>query len=808
MGFFSRDRAPTVDHAARGFTAAATIIDLTDESEQRRVKKGPQGWQEDAWRWYDTLGEISDGASWVSNGISRVRLVPALVSNPGEPPTVLREDELPDDVSPADFAVLQSQLQRLRGDDGGHSELNRLGSLNLWIAGDCNLLGEIDDDGNEVFDVLSVDELVPIEPRQIKDGPHKGEQSSKYGRRTTPALNSSGNPDDIKPISADAFVCRIWRRHPRYSAWPNSGMRAANSMCEAIWKFQAEINAVSESRVPMGILAFPNSMDFPSDPTDESGDGQATNTSGLVNDLMHQLTTPIKEPSSAARIVPYIMTGEGEDIEKIRYIDLSKTADSSVEQRIDSALNRLATSLDLPTEILTGKGNLNHWTAATIDIEGFKFHLEPLAIVWVMGLTQGYYRPALKTMGIENAERYCIWYDPTDLVSQPDDIETVLKLNEASVSLISDQAIRRRGNIPEDDAPDEEEIGRRIAMKQAEHARTTIQETPTQLIEDAGGTPPPGADTAPPQGNPATVAPPTQGPPQAQPVAPKMALTASAHTQHIGARLGRIEQSVFLRVRQAANDATKRALERAGARLRSAAGKNGLATTVKGANAIDIAGLLGKGIVEGQLATSATDLLDGSYESLRPDWEKWTLAAQLAAIKAMGLDPADYEDDPRLAEARNAGWDALIAGLMLAAAALLYHPNQEAPARGEFDDTTLIGAKAIRDALEAAGGGANADGKGSLLFGAAMIDVLNIANLSPQGYVWVYGEEYRQHGFDGHEQLEEVEFASWDDPVLAVNAEDDWVGEFYAPQDHDGCCCGFYRNVVAGEGEQADEEAA
>jgi len=804
----TRDRT----YAARAVTAAARMIDLASESGEKDVKRRNEQWQDDAWRFADELPEVDSAQSWVSNAVSRVRLVPAVVDDVGDEPVPISLDGDDDlDLKPGDRELAHATLRRLKGPDGGHSELLRVAAACAFLPGEFYLYGSDDDEGQEVWEALSRDELVAPGP----DG-------AKYGRRRRgPAgIATSGN-EDAEPVPTDAFVARIFRRHARYSDWATSNMRAARTICDELLLHTLAIRASATSRIPQGMLLIPKDASFgTADPTDDEGDLEGEGDK-FDSELLEHLTTPIKKPDSAARLVPFIVRLDSEDIEKVRLLQFGRDfADESRQARAE-LIPRLAWTLDLPADALMGKGELNHWNAFQVDEDGFKYHLEPLVLLVVMGLTAAYYRPTLAAAGLDDPGRFCIWYDPSELVSHPNGADQAFKLHDRIV--ISDAYLRSVTGTPEGATPDDDEVKRRVAVKIAERARPTLQESENQVVDETvgeadgvakpdAGDEPPATDSTPgapaePSGEAAVVAA-ARGVVARAEAAARMptiaAVAASARSrrvEHLGRRLGRIEAETRARVVSDADAAMRRTLDRAGSRLRSLTnGHPDYKALIRGRPNLEVAGALGPAVVE-QLAGSNEELIAGGIAGLEETFRSRVQAARdqarAATARAAGTD--DPGPDPGLVSdqgaALDAGWGLLSAGLVALGAALLYEPHQPAPAEGEFDSTSLVPVRLVREALLEAGGGPGGtamqlrlDFWSGLLSGDLADRMLAQFGLEiGTAGTWSCGAPDRP--FEPHQDLEGVPFAGPEDDVLAAPPDEFPFVSFYAPQDHDGCQC-------------------
>jgi hypothetical protein len=93
----------------------------------RRPKVGSAGWQKEAWRFYDTIGELRYAATWLASAVSRARLFVADVDEAGRIAT-----------TPTERLDGSSDLL---GGPGTQSELLAALAVHLTVPGDCYLVG-------------------------------------------------------------------------------------------------------------------------------------------------------------------------------------------------------------------------------------------------------------------------------------------------------------------------------------------------------------------------------------------------------------------------------------------------------------------------------------------------------------------------------------------------------------------------------------------------------------------------------------------------------------------------------------------
>lgn len=787
----------------QGITAAATLLTADpNDKERNRVHRGPEPWQIEAWNAYYDLGEISYPMNYQANALARIRPVAAIQVDPREPPVVLDgdgDDEL--DLTDDERAAMNATVDRLgMGAMIPMNEIQRLTSLNFSLAGDCYLVGWNDPDKGECWDVLSVEEFI-ADP----NGRGWGRRVAGYGGT---ALTQSFPPD--------AFVTRLFQRDARFSGRSYSAMRSVLPLTDELRILTDAVRAIAMSRIPAGIIALSHGFRA-GGPKDERLAGQrdeAPNDPVVMKYLEH-FEAPIKNRKSASAVTPFLLFGEREDINSgIKVLEFNRDIDKLYMDLRAEVIRRIGVGVDLPPEVLTGLGDVKYWNAQMIDQSTFKYHLEPDAQQMFWAYTYGYYRPHLAKMGLENVGRCVMWYDPAPLVSHPNQAQDYSEGHDRVI--VSDAAWRRVHGVPDEDAPDEQERAQRIWVKTLEHGRTApiVFPTPEQIEAGAvesekpsgagttGGDVPaisagtPAIPTTPPSAGPADATTPKAA--TAIEVPALAALTASAAYSPLGPRLANIEKALRLRLMQAADDATTRALEKAGNKLRGLASKGSTEWRQKlaGVDALDVAGRLGNERVA-SLAASPDDLLADAFVGVGASFTTWVKRAQEQALAAVDQHGTLSEEDAvqvtqTMDTARDEGLAVFLAGLAIAAGALLYAPHVEAPARGEWSDFR-VDPTVVTDALREAGGGVSDTlGTSGLLSGDVFHQALVDAGLSVTGYVWIHGDPMRD--FEPHLLLDGQEFASFTDDVL-TNAEDWPDVAYFSPNngpdgpDHFSCSC-------------------
>jgi hypothetical protein len=499
------------------------------------------GWHHDAWDYYDTIGELRFGVNWIANAMSRVNLVAARPpDSPGGDPIIIDPEDPIN--TPAQKRAAEI-VELIAGGQSGQGQMLLSFGIHLSVTGVAWLVAEpsLDDPLSDRFDtwlVLSTEEI-----RETRDGRVEIRVGEKRWR-------------DLHP---NAIVVRVWRKHPRRSWEPDAPVRGVLAVLSEIDLLNRHIHATATSRLAgAGVLAIPSEAVFPpgqgpqaSQPVDPDDQNTTAPEDGFVDTLIDAMTTPLIDRGSAAAVVPLVVKVPGELVDKIKHLTFSTPFDDRVMDLLDQAIKRLALGLDIPPEVLTGTGGMNHWGAWQVAEEAITLHIEPLSETVVHALTIGFLEAALTAEGYDPREAM-IWYDTSDLRTKPDKTASALEAYDRN-ELSADALLREMGFSPED-APDDEERRRNVLLSVVRGAPTLAPSILMDLgylsapeiaegvavVEDAKASPTPEV----------TAPAPEQTVPETQPTS--------------------VGQAALL---ASCDMIVRRALERAGSRLRSAAGK-------------------------------------------------------------------------------------------------------------------------------------------------------------------------------------------------------------------------------------------
>lgn len=405
-----------------------------------RTAQTVEGWQNDAWYFYDSIGELRAPINWISNAVSQANPFAAET----DPETGLVTE-------PTDDARVQRVASMLLGGAAQRAQLQYTLAVCWQIPGEAFIVIR---PRPNVRGQVQPDEWLVLAGDRVKS---KGDSWQYTDPRTMQVVQLG---------SSDRLI-RVWSPHPRDQAKADTAVRPALPILREVERASMNIAARLDSRLAgNGILPIPQEMNFP------VGDHESMSASFTAY-LMETMEASMRNPGTASAQVPIIAEMPIEMISawKDAHMDLSTDFDASIVELRKDGLDRLAATLDMPREVAKGtQGEANHWSAWQVEESTYKIYIEPLLQRLGDALTEFWFRPALTAMGIENADTYVIDWDTSEIVARPDSTEDLNHLYE--LDLISDDYRRAQSGIPDDAVPTDEELSIRRAW-------TVVQADPT-----------------------------------------------------------------------------------------------------------------------------------------------------------------------------------------------------------------------------------------------------------------------------------------------------------------------------------------
>lgn len=516
-----RTRDPYEDQTLAGYQAAiaglqASAKVLTYDNTVSLVIP-PREWQEEAWSFYNSIGEINFAVgTWFANCVSRVRLIAATRPAGADEPVPLTK-------GPA-----AQRVANLAGGISGQSAMLKRLAVHFCVPGESYLVLENTSSRGETTRVYSSSEI------RIAG---RGSSGTRFTQGSTDVVTYEVMTDRAmwRPLSNESLVCRIWNPDDQFGWAAQSIMRAALPIAREIDFYNRYIIAILLSRLANnGMLLWPAEAGFPANAN------FADQPDPMMAELIDIATKAIANPGSAAAAMPMPVKISAEYIDKVRHVTFATEMSQHVLDNRIAALKRLATTLNMPTEVLTGMGDLNHWGQWQLEESAIKTYIVPPVEMICAGLNTGWFVPTTIVDGEplvdDKGDEIFLWYDTTELQQPPDKSVPAQQLQK--VGAINDVALRRETGFTEEDKPSMDELKQTVLTSIAMGGGADAMKALSILTGDKSLMPEP-APAIGPDGNPVptdTQAPDGSQPPAQQTPSPVKAPPArpAMNINHVG----------------------------------------------------------------------------------------------------------------------------------------------------------------------------------------------------------------------------------------------------------------------------------
>lgn len=459
----------------RSLTAAAQILHSrrVDRSAQRKPKKSAgAAWQQAAWDYYDVVGEYALGVDMLAWGVSQARLVSAR-ENPAsnEPDLITGEAPEGSDEQPSQADVIAADLiAGFAGGSIGQQQLMRRVATQLVVAAESFIVGRGMPEGtDDVWEAYSRDEV------RFRNGGYTVDDGVERF-----------------DLGDDDVMIRVWIPSPRRRQEPRSSSKSLLPILAEIDGITKAIQAQNDSRLAgNGILIFPDNVTLVGG--SKAGDDD-DDTDPFLLDVSDMMITPIQDRESAAAVVPIMIKVPLEAVGKIQWLIRPAFTDMKTAEDRETAIKRMARSMDLPPEQILGTGDANHWGAWMIAEDTIKGPIASFASIIVHAATIAWYRPALEVAyeeaGISEDELQgrMMWFDTTALEQRPDRSEQAVQAFDRGGQTI--EALVREMGLDPADIPDDDELVRILLflVAKADPAAAVRLLTDPALIDQIVGT--------------------------------------------------------------------------------------------------------------------------------------------------------------------------------------------------------------------------------------------------------------------------------------------------------------------------------
>lgn len=438
-------RAPRRHPAS--LSAATAIVDLAGAGSWKTWKFGNRDWQTEGWRLYDIIPELHKLAGRIGDSVSQARLYVTEVDDTGE-----ETGEVSDET-----------IQRLSavplGTGSQRDDNLRLAGVDLAVGGECWIVGE----GAAVNPEKAEGTWFVV----------TGSAFSRLGDKVNVKRPQVRGGASLELRDGVDILIRCWRPHPNDTDQADSFTRSAIVPLREIELLTKREFAELDSRLTgAGIMFLPEGIDFPRLDTDPAG------IAGFMAYMTRAAGASMKDQGTANSMVPIVATLPDhmiEHLDKLKPINFWSELSAEITPMKDKAIERLASSAEIPAEVLTGISDANHWTAWLISEEGIRWIKGYLGLV-ADALTRGFLRRALESMGVKNPERYAFAFDTSRLAARPNRLDDALKLRE--LFLLSDEETVKSGAFDVEQMPSVPERAQQILL-------TLIQTQPDLILDPA-----------------------------------------------------------------------------------------------------------------------------------------------------------------------------------------------------------------------------------------------------------------------------------------------------------------------------------
>jgi len=136
--------------------------------------------------------------------------------------------------------------------------------------------------------------------------------------------------------------------------------------CREIVLLTQVVDAIAKGRLNAGIYYLPDEFSFGSFDETENDGADTDEIDEFSEEWIDQIKAPVEDRTSAASLIPLLMRGpamiDGKPAKDLMgLVDLARGLDTLYQSLRQEALQRLATGMDAPPEVIGGKGGLNHW---------------------------------------------------------------------------------------------------------------------------------------------------------------------------------------------------------------------------------------------------------------------------------------------------------------------------------------------------------------------------------------------------------------------------------------------------------------
>lgn len=452
-----------------GIVASGAVATGDEPHKEAGVKSGAtRAAQQQVWAYRRQVGELAHAIQFYENCFSRIRLTVAIEDDDGTRIPAFDENGAPikvDGYNPAD--ALQA-IRQLRSPIGGQQQLMRAIGGCLGGVGEGHLVGTKSDrmKSGQSWEFLSPMEF--YEPASSTTIGVVDNTAREYHRIRVPGAA----PEIFK--GDQAAVARIWQPDREFSLLPWAAPLGMLDLFDELVLLTREVAGAVRSRLALaGILLVADDIDYEI-AKDDNAEPESDEADPFTADLLRVASIAIKDKASAAGVVPLVVrvppdrVGEGGDKQGFRLLTFNRDWDDAASSKREECVTRFAQGIDLPVEVVKGHMSTTFANAAQISADMYRLYIEPKVSIGVDGLTSGYLQSLIPGCP------FVIHPDPTDLIVKPD--QTADWKDAFDRYAISWSSYRTKLGASEKDAPDDDEIEKRLEIDAAKRAHAMTEQ--------------------------------------------------------------------------------------------------------------------------------------------------------------------------------------------------------------------------------------------------------------------------------------------------------------------------------------------
>lgn len=600
--------------APKQLIASAQNIDLDDGAAIQSALNRRQQWQKQAFDAEEVCAPLSYAVTYQAALMSQLVLFGA---------------EQPDntDAEPirTENTQVQSVVDRL-GNMVARAEIQRLLTRQLCLPGEAYLVCIKPDTSRPP----SYRDAETWEIRSIEEASYEG------GTLVLRDSNQDEQPLVLSREKGDTWI-RIWLRSDRFRGLATSQTRPLLDVVDELMWWDAAARARAKSRLSdAGAWGIPQDIETIAETEEEL---ELSGSDRFVKKFQAAHIASINDPGGSEAAAPILFTYPPNEQRKsgVEPLVLERPQDEMLKERTELCLNRIAQGVNVPNEVVKGIGESGRWSGGEVSESTFRDHGKPTGIVLCNALTIAVMHPILRAMNVPNWQKYMFWFDASNLISHPDIAQGADRGLE--LLTIGPPAWRRARGFKESDKPTPEEREEMIDVLQKVRGRTPMQQAPVDpSTEDPEKSPrAPDGITEPGQ-HPSENDRATTNRGKGQPfVSSSNGHDPGYHTQ------------VFI-LREIAEEHVRRALEKAGNRLRSRANKSpSYKEAIRTTPSSFVAATLGR---EAVTKLGVDDIFEGCFDDLGSAFTRVlgrhvntsTLSSELAVVASAALHTGPPDD--------------------------------------------------------------------------------------------------------------------------------------------------------------------